>query len=159
MKSPRQPPIFATMSENPQDTNSCCLSRNLCFSIHNHNSQFKSPRHHEDDHLSIFGQAPIWTLGVIVGPWGNQERLHRHPREVARIIWDPRQCSFQEFIPQKQLKRLSANIYLCGNQCSGAPWVTPYPLLCYSPFYLYKRKLLLNFPLRRYLPRAGWHNL
>ena len=98
MKSPRYPPMFATVSVSPYDTNSCCLRIANYLRAESKDSQFKSPRHHEDDHLGVFWEVPIWTLRVVVRPWCGKEVLQSQLGEVARGVLDLGQSHLQQLI-------------------------------------------------------------
>ena len=44
--------------------------------ISSKDSQFKSPRHHEGDHLGVFWQLTIRTLGGVDSPWVGTHPWH-----------------------------------------------------------------------------------
>ena len=61
-------------------------------------SQFKSPWHHEDEHLGVFWQGAIWTLGVMVCPWHGEEGLQPQLGVIARGACHTGQSLLQQLI-------------------------------------------------------------
>ena len=68
----------------------CCLRQRSL--------QFKIPRHHKDNHLSVFRKASVQTLSDIVGPWHHVEGFQSEFGVVARGAWDAGYRLLQQLI-------------------------------------------------------------